>query len=145
MPAHKADYQTTGTADLSFDDFEVSEDIVIVDPLLEEATASGLIIADVGDAQKVRWGTVMAVGPGRVHDHGIYISQKFAVGDVVMFGQFQTGGEPITIAGKKYLLFRSGDFVGRMKRPGQMVDLHAIASRPPWRAESPPTAEKAAA
>jgi len=116
MPAGQVQYQTTGTAELDVYDYDVCQDVVLVDPILEETSKGGILIADVGDAQKVRHGLVIACGPGRYNDEGHFMAMEFRVGDLVVYGQFQSGGEPITINGRRYLCFRQGDFVMRKKR-----------------------------
>lgn len=115
MPAGKANYNTTGTGNLDLEDFEVFGDIVLVLPEREEVSSGGIVIADVGDAQKVRWGLVVKHGDGKDAPRGHDVTMQVAVGDRVMFGVYQSGGEPIRIGGKEYLLFRMGDFVGKMK------------------------------
>ena len=116
MPAEQALYNSTGTADIDIPDLEVFQDIVVLDPVREETSKGGLIIADVGDAQKVRWGVVVAHGPGRYHESipgidqaAVFIPVTVKLGQVVSFGQFQSGGEPIKMNGKEYLLCRMGD------------------------------------
>lgn len=96
-------------------------DIVIVEQLTEEKTASGLLLP--GSAGEYKSGRVVAVGPGRVYSNfmdatgthvvGQLIPTTVKVGDYVIFGKYQSGGEPIIIAGKKYLLCREGDLGGR--------------------------------
>ena len=123
MPAEMAKYDSLGTADIDLADLKVLQDIVVVEPIKEETSKGGLIIADVGDAQKVRWGTVVAHGPGMIKDHGHFVDVTVKVGQLVSFGTYQTGGEPIKINGKQYLLFRMGDFWAVGKTP---PDLKAV-------------------
>jgi chaperonin GroES len=109
-----AGYDSTGTADVDVADLQVLQNVVIVEPIREETTKSGLVIADVGDAQKVRFGTVRAVGPGRFEE-GVYVPTALKVGDCVMFGRYQSAGEPIKMNGREYLMFREGDIAARVK------------------------------
>lgn len=106
------DFDTTGTT-VSIDEVEALSNIVIVEPEKEEVSKGGILIADVGEAQKVRWGRVVKVGPGRVED-GTFVATKLVVGDRVMFGKYASAGEPIKIAGKEYRLFREGDIFARV-------------------------------
>jgi len=116
MPAPAAKYITTGTADFTWDDFEVMSDICAGEEILEHVSKGGIMIPDVGDAQKQRWARLVAVGPGRTHENGHFEEMRFKVGDVVMFGKYQSGGEPIIVGGRMTLLFRQGDFTGRLKK-----------------------------
>lgn len=107
-------FDSTGTT-VEVKDLIALSDVVIVEPELEEVSKGGIVIADVGEAQKVRWGKVVAVGPGRFYD-GVFQKTHVIVGDRVMFGKYASAGEPIKIAGKEYRLFREGDLFARTRR-----------------------------
>jgi Co-chaperonin GroES (HSP10) len=107
------EFDTTGTM-VSVDDIEALSNIVIVEAEVEEVSKGGILIADVGEAQKVRWGRVLKVGPGRVED-GTFVPTTVRVGDRVMFGKYASAGEPIKIGVKEYRLFREGDLFARVK------------------------------
>lgn len=113
MPAGKLNHDNGGAFDLNIDEFEIFGDIILVKEDREEKSRGGIIIPDAGDAQRVRWGVVIKCGPGRMHE-GHYIEVIVKPGDRVMFGKWQSGGEPVKIAGIEYLQFRMGDLVGRM-------------------------------
>lgn len=128
MPAPEAKYKSTGTFDFTWDEFEVMSDIVAAEEILEQVSKGGIMIADVGDAQKVRWARVIACGPGRTHENGHFEAMMYKPGDVVMFGKYQSGGEPMIVGGKKALMFRQGDFVGRLRNPDQAVVAEKLAA-----------------
>lgn len=107
------DFDTTGTS-VSIDEVEALSNIVIVEPEIEEVSKGGILIADVGDAQKVRWGKVVKVGPGRV-EGGVFVEMTLRVGDRVMFGKYASAGEPIKVGGKEFRLFREGDIFARVQ------------------------------
>lgn len=100
---------------------EPFQDIVIAEQLVEERTASGIILP--GDESKTRYAVVVAVGPGRVYatamnakgniEAGVFCPTTVKVGDKVCFDVHQSGGRPMKIDGKEYLLFREGDLIGR--------------------------------
>jgi co-chaperonin GroES (HSP10) len=100
---------------------EPFSDIVVIEQLEEEKTKGGLIL--VGQERKYASGRVVAVGPGRVYSDymdasgqrqfGQIIPTTVKVGDWVCFGKYQSGGEPILLNGKKYLMAREGDLGGR--------------------------------
>lgn len=116
MPAPEAQYDSTGTYDVEWGDLDIDGDIVAVQPIKEAVSKGGILIADVGDAQSVRWGVVLAVGPGKHNDFGTFEKMRYQVGDVVMYGKFQSGGEPMIVGGRECLMFRQNDFVGRLRR-----------------------------
>lgn len=117
MPAGIAEYNSTGTQVLDLvSDFVVADDIIVAEEILEEVTKGGIVLPDFKDAQKMRWARVIVQGPGRMMDDGERIPMWTRVGDVVMFGRYQSGGEPIKINDKMYLLFRIGDLTGRRRR-----------------------------
>lgn len=101
----------TGTYDIDIADCLIYEDKIVAEEVKEETTASGIVIADVGDAQKVRFAKVVAVGPGR-WEAGVFVPTVTKIGDLVMFGKHATG-EPFKNRGRDCLLFREGDLVAR--------------------------------
>lgn len=102
----------TGTYDIDIAECLMYEDKIAAEEIREQKTSGGLIIADVGDAQKVRFARVVNVGPGRMED-GVFVPTVTKPGDLVMFGTHATG-EPFKNKGKDYLLFREGDLVARI-------------------------------
>lgn len=107
---------------------EVFEDIVVIEQLEEETTAGGIVLT--GGYKKYPSGRVVAVGPGRIYSFfmdatgntvaGKHVPTTIKVGDYVVFGKYQSGGEPIEWNGKKYILARAGDLAGKSKS-GDMV------------------------
>lgn len=104
------------------------DDIVVVEQLTEDTSAGG--IALVGDHCKFPCGRVVAVGPGRTYAFYMDASgntmaghlqpTSLKVGDWVVFGKYNSGGEPILINGKKYLMCRQGD-IGLISRDGSAI------------------------
>ena len=100
---------------------EPFEDIVVIEQLTEEKSAGGIILT--GKSKEFQAGRVVAAGPGRVysnymdasgtHQVGHMVPNSVKVGDYVIFGKYLSGGEPVMIDGKKYLLARAGDLGGR--------------------------------
>lgn len=100
---------------------EPYEDIVIIEQLVDDRSAGGLILP--GGTGEYASGRVVAVGPGRTYSayfdatghtqFGFTVPTKSKVGDYVIFGKYQSGGEPIIVDGKKYLMAREGDIGGR--------------------------------
>lgn len=105
---------------------EAIEDIVIVEQLKEDVTSGGIVLP--GDHAKFPSGRVVAVGPGRTYAFymdaagntvaGKTIPTVLKVGDWVLFGRYNSGGEPIELDGKRYLMCRQGDIAG-VSRSGE--------------------------
>lgn len=100
---------------------EPFSDIVVIEQIKDEATSFGLILP--GKSGEFQSGRVVAVGPGRVYSTymdasgnqqiGHFVPMSIKVGDYVIFGKYQSGGEPIVLDGKKYIMAREGDLGGR--------------------------------
>lgn len=108
------EFDTVGSV-VRVEDLLALSDIVIVEPEIEEVSKGGIILPDTGEAQKVRYGKVVKVGPGRFHD-GVFVKTSIVEGDVVMFGKYASAGEPIKVGGKEYRLFRENDLFARKRR-----------------------------
>ena len=112
------------------DEFPLSaiQDIVIVEQLEEEFTPGG--IALVGDHKKFPCGRVVAVGPGRTYSFymdasgntqaGHTVPTTLKEGDWVLFGRYNSGGEPIQIGERKFLMCREND-IAAVSRDGKPV------------------------
>lgn len=62
-------------------------DRVIIEPIIGPEKIGGIIIPD-QVRQKNAQGIVVAVGPGRVSEHGITIPMTVKVGDEVVFNEY---------------------------------------------------------
>ena len=88
-------------------------DRVLVKPApKEEKTATGLYISS-GAQEKPQRGEVIAVGAGKVNDHGERIALDVKVGDQVYYGKF--GGNDVKVDGEDYLLLRADDIYADAK------------------------------
>lgn len=104
------------------EDFPIKplSDIIVIKQHKEEKSKGGIFL--LGDDQKFPCGRVVAVGPGRVyssyldasgnHMGGHEVPMRVKVGDWALFGKYQSGGEPVEIAGETYILCREGDLAG---------------------------------
>lgn len=100
---------------------EIFEDIVVIAQETEDTSPLGIILP--GDSGKLPCGRVVACGPGRTYaafadatgntQFGYRVPTSVKVGDFVIFGKYQSGGEPMTVEGKKYLMCREGDLAGK--------------------------------
>jgi chaperonin GroES len=83
------------------------EDRIVVRPLdAEQTTASGLVIPDTAK-EKPQEGEVLAVGPGRIDDHGQRVPLDVAVGDKVIFSKY--GGTEVKYADEEFLILSARD------------------------------------
>lgn len=109
------------------------QDIVIIEQLTEDESSGG--IALIGDHRKFPSGRVVAVGPGRIYSNfmdssgnqliGHLIPTSVKEGDYILFGKYQSGGEPIQFddgewAGRVFLMCREGD-LGGVFRDGKPI------------------------
>ena len=85
-------------------------DRVVVKPSEKEGErklASGIIIPETVDKEKLMTGTVVAVGPGRHNDAGSRIPMDVAVGDAVMFKK--PWDEPFKLDGETFYVLNESD------------------------------------
>ncbi|MCL2788239.1 MAG: co-chaperone GroES [Micrococcales bacterium] len=83
------------------------EDRIVVRPIdAEQTTASGLVIPDTAK-EKPQEGEVLAVGPGRVDDHGNRVPIDVSVGDKVIYSKY--GGTEIKYSDEELLILSARD------------------------------------
>lgn len=75
----------------------------------EEKTAGGIIIPD-SAKEKPAEGEIIAVGPGKLNDHGDRVAMDVKAGDRVLFSKY--GGTDVKIEGEDYLIMREDDILG---------------------------------
>ena len=75
----------------------------------EEKSAGGIIIPD-SAKEKPTHAKVIAVGPGKIDDHGKTIAMAVKEGDKVLIGKYS--GTDIKIDGQEYLILREEDVLG---------------------------------
>ena len=82
-------------------------DRIIVQRLEEgEQTVGGIIIPDTAK-EKPQWGTVFAVGAGKVKEDGTRQPLDVKDGDTILFGKYS--GQDIKVDGEEYLIMREDD------------------------------------
>jgi chaperonin GroES len=85
-------------------------DRILVKRLEEEAkTAGGIIIPD-SAKEKPAEGEIIAVGPGKLNEHGERVAMDVKPGDRVLFSKY--GGTDVRIEGEDYLIMREDDILG---------------------------------
>lgn len=73
----------------------------------EKTLASGIIIPETVEKEKLLTGTVVAVGPGKYTDTGMRLPMEVAVGDGVLFKK--PWDEPFKIDGVEYYVLSESD------------------------------------
>ena len=90
------------------------EDRIVVQPVeAEQVTASGLVIPDTAK-ERPQEAEVIAVGPGRIDDHGNRIPVDVKVGDKVIFSKY--GGTELKYNGVEYLVLSARDVLAVVER-----------------------------
>jgi chaperonin GroES len=89
----------------------LSDRLVVERIEADEKTPGGIIIPDT-TKEKPKQGRVVAVGPGTRDDSGNRIPIDVTVGDTVLFTQWS--GVEIDLNGRKYLVMKESDIIGRI-------------------------------
>lgn len=90
-----------------------TSDRLVVEPLEEETTASGIIIPDTASKEKPQKGKVIAVGPGRIGDDNERIKMEVAEGDIVLFTKYAPN--EIKVDGKELFVLNESDVLAILK------------------------------
>jgi chaperonin GroES len=75
----------------------------------EEKTASGIVLPDTAKEKPTK-GKVVAVGPGKLDDHGKRMELGVREGDTVYYGKYS--GTDVEINGEKFVILRESDLLG---------------------------------
>jgi chaperonin GroES len=85
-------------------------DRVLVEPVKEaEIKKGGIIIPDTAK-EKPQEGKVIAIGTGKIDDHGKKIPFNVKKGDKVLMPKY--GGTEVKLDGKEYQIMREEDILG---------------------------------
>ena len=82
-------------------------DHLIVKPLRESTTASGIVIPDTANRDKSDRGTVLVVGPGKLQDDGTRAKMDVQVGDVILFAKY--AADEVEVDDETYLVISMAD------------------------------------
>ena len=83
------------------------EDRVVIQQVeAEETTASGLVLPD-SAKEKPQEGTVLAVGPGRIDDHGNRVPLDVKKGDSVIYSRY--GGTEVKYGDDTFTILSARD------------------------------------
>ena len=87
-------------------------DNVVVEPVVEEVSSSGIIIPDTANKEKPMKGTVIAAGPGRMTDEGKRLEMEIKEGDTVLFSKY--GPTEVKVEGKEVLILSASDIYAKL-------------------------------
>ena len=81
-------------------------DRVVVEPISENErgtkTKGGIFIPETASKERSEQGKVIAVGPGKINDHGTLIKPSVKVGEMVIFAKY--GPDEVKIDDKEYFV-----------------------------------------
>jgi chaperonin GroES len=86
---------------------------LVVEPIEEEVTSSGIIIPDTASKEKPQKGKVIAVGPGKLGENNERIPMEIKEGDVVLFKEW--GGSKVKLDGKELMIFTDDEVLAILK------------------------------
>ena len=81
--------------------------VIIQKPEATKVSKGGIILKS---QESVSWGTVVAVGPGRMMDNGQLREVQVQVGDNVLLPEY--GGSAVKLDSEEYHIYRDDDIVG---------------------------------
>ncbi len=87
-------------------------DNIVVEPVVEEVSASGIIIPDTASKEKPMKGKVVAVGPGKLMDDGKRKEMEVKEGDIVLFSKY--GPTEVKVEGKDILILSASDVYAKL-------------------------------
>ena len=87
-------------------------DNIVVEPVTEEVSSSGIIIPDTASKEKPMKGKVVAVGPGKLKDDGSRVEMEVKDGDVVLFSKY--GPTEVKVEGKDVLILSASDIYAKL-------------------------------
>lgn len=76
---------------------------------VEEKTESGIILPESVEKEKPEQGRVVAVGPGKLDEHGKRVPLEVKKGDMVLFKKY--GPDEVKIGDKEYLIAKEEDIL----------------------------------
>ena len=81
--------------------------VIVQKPEATKVSKGGIILKS---QESVSWGTVVAVGPGRVLENGTLRAVGVQVGDNVLLPEY--GGSSVKLGEEEYHIYRDDDIVG---------------------------------
>lgn len=82
---------------------------ILVRPLTEKTTVSGIVLPDTIDKEKPQKGTVIALGTGKINEKGERVPFNVKVDDVVIFKKYSP--DEIEVDGEDLLIMEESDIL----------------------------------
>ncbi len=84
-------------------------DNILLEPVREEKKKGGIILPETVEKDRPEKGRVLAVGPGKVDQHGKRIPLDIKKGNIVLFTKY--GPNEIKVGDKEYLIAKEEDIL----------------------------------
>ena len=89
---------------------------VVVKKAMADTVTKGGIILTSKNEERLNFGTVIAVGPGKTMENGTLRATLVKVGDTVLLPEY--GGSKVTLAGEEdFFIYRDDDIMGTLHDP----------------------------
>lgn len=89
-------------------------DRVVIEPIeADETSAAGIVIPETASKERPQKGKVVAVGPGKIDEHGKKQVPQVKTGDTVLFTQY--GPTEVKLDGKEVLIASESDILAILK------------------------------
>lgn len=86
---------------------------ILVKPVTETTTTSGIVIPDSVDKEKPQKGEVVSLGTGFINDKGDKVPFNVKIGDTVFFKKYSP--DEIEIDGEEFLIMAESDILAIIK------------------------------
>jgi chaperonin GroES len=87
----------------------LADRVIVRQSEAEEKTKSGILLPDAAKEKPTK-GKVVAVGPGKLDDHGKKMELGVRAGDTVYYGKYS--GTEVEVDGDKLVILRESDILG---------------------------------
>ena len=92
--------------------------VVVKKAVAETKTKAGIILSSGKNTEKLSFGKVISVGPGKSNDDGTIRAPLVQVGDTVLLPEY--GGSKVTLAGEEdFFIYRDDDIMGTLHDPSE--------------------------
>ena len=92
--------------------------VVVKKAMAETKTKAGIILTSGKSTEKLSFGEVISVGPGKNNDDGSVRAPLVKVGDTVLLPEY--GGSKVTLAGEEeFFIYRDDDIMGTLHDPSE--------------------------
>ena len=92
--------------------------VVVKKAAAETKTKAGIILTSGKNEERLNFGTVLAVGPGKNLDDGSVRAPLVQVGDTVLLPEY--GGSKVTLADEEEVfIYRDDDIMGTLHDPSE--------------------------